>query len=263
MSPERLGQHFLKDAGWRAKILRALDIRPEDTWLEIGAGHGEMTQELARKARRVVAIEVDPRLHAGLHRLASELPNLEVVEGDILQLDFAKLLRSERTRVYGSLPYYITSPILRRLYEHAASLRSIAVVIQLEVAVRIVARPGSRDYGFLSTLSQYYAEPEIALKLPPGAFSPPPRVASALVRMRLPGQHAKLGLRNHPAFETFLQTCFAQKRKTLLNNLKSLAPADAISAALAAGALKPQVRAEELSLESFARLFERLMPNAA
>ncbi len=258
MSPERLGQHFLKDAGWRAKILRALDVRPEDTWLEIGAGHGEMSQELARKARRVIAIEVDTRLQGGLHRLAQQTPNLEIVEGDILQLDLANVLGAERVKVYGSLPYYITSPILRRLFENAASLQSIAVVIQLEVAIRVVARPGSRDYGFLSTLSQYYAEPEIALKLPPGAFSPPPRVASALVRMRLPGQQAKLGLQDDAAFEKFLQTCFAQKRKTLLNNLKSMASVQAITGALAAVGLKPQARAEELTLHQLARVFSTL-----
>jgi len=258
MSPERLGQHFLKDAGWRAKILRALDVRPADTWLEIGAGHGEMTQELARTARRVIAIEIDSRLHGGLHRLAAQTPNVEIVEGDILQLDLAALLGKERVCVYGSLPYYITSPILRRLFEFAEHLHSIAVVIQLEVAVRVAARPGSRDYGFLSTISQYYAEPEIAQRLPPGAFSPPPRVASALVRMRLPGMRAKLGIADDAAFEKFLQMCFAQKRKTLLNNLKALAPAETVSAAIAATGLKPQTRAEELPLASFAALFGQL-----
>ncbi len=258
MSPERLGQHFLKDAGWRAKILRALDIRPEDTWMEIGAGHGEMTQEIARRARRVIAIEVDPRLHADLHRLAAQTPNLEVIQGDILQLNLASILGAERVRVYGSLPYYITSPILRRLFSSAASLKSIAVVIQLEVAVRIAARPGSRDYGFLSTLSQYYAEPEIALRLPPGAFSPPPRVASALVRMRLPGLREKLSLPDDHAFETFLQASFSQKRKTLLNNLKSLAAPEGVSAAIAAAGLKPQARAEEVPLATFAALFREL-----
>jgi len=258
MAPERLGQHFLQDAGWRGKILRALDARAGDTWLEIGAGHGEMTRELARTARKVIAIELDPRLQHGLQQLAAQAPNLQIVPGDILQLDLAALLGGERVRVYGSLPYYITSPILRRLYAHAQHLHSIAVVIQLEVAVRIAARPGNRDYGFLSAISQYYAEPEIALKLPPGAFVPPPRVASALVRMRLPGQRAVLGLADDCAFETFLQACFAQKRKTLLNNLKAIAPPEKSTAAIAATGLKPQARAEELPLAAFAKLFHTL-----
>lgn len=259
MSPERLGQHFLKDAAWRGKILRALDVRPADTWLEIGAGHGEMTQELARTAGRVIAIEIDPRLQSGLQRLAAQTPNLQIVPGDVLQLDLAALIGSESVRVYGSLPYYITSPIVRRLFAHAQHIRSIAVVIQLEVALRITARPGNRDYGFLSVISQYYAEPEIALRLPPGAFSPPPKVASALVRMALPGQRAQLGLGDDAAFETFLQTCFAQKRKTLLNNLKALAATERAAAAIAAAGLKPQARAEELSLTAFAELFQALV----
>lgn len=256
--PERLGQHFLKDPGWRAKILRALDARAGDTWMEIGAGHGEMTRELARTADCVMAIEIDSALHGGLDRLAAEQPKITLVRGDILQLDLAQLLAGRRVRVYGSLPYYITSPILRRLFEHASQIVSIAVVIQLEVAVRITARPGSRDYGFLSVLCQYYSQPEIALRLPPGAFTPRPKVASALVRMRLPGQQASLGIADDAAFEKFLQACFAQKRKTLLNNLKLLAEADRASVAIGACGLKPQARAEELRLSDFAKLYREL-----
>ena len=256
--PERLGQHFLKDPGWRTKILRALDVRTGDAWLEIGAGHGEMTRELARTAERVLAIEIDKALHGGLERLAAEQPKITLVRGDILQLDLAHLLMGQRVRVYGSLPYYITSPILRRLFEHASQIISIAVVIQLEVAVRITARPGSRDYGFLSVLCQYYSQPEIALRLPPSAFTPRPKVASALVRMRLPGQQANLGIADDAAFEKFLQACFAQKRKTLLNNLKPLAEAERASAAISACGLKPQARAEELQLSDFAELYREL-----
>lgn len=259
MSPQKLGQHFLKDVGWRAKILRALDVRPGDTWLEIGAGHGEMTREIARSAGRVLAIEVDARLREDLQRLAAQQTNIEIVPGDVLHLELGQILGAGTVRVYGSLPYYITSPILRRLFEHAARLQSIAVVIQLEVAVRITARPGSRDYGFLSVLAQFYTEPEIGLRLPPGAFTPRPRVASALVRMRLPGQRARVDVNDEAGFEKFLQTCFAQKRKTLMNNLKHIADPQQITAALAAAGLKPQARAEELPLAVFADLFKKLI----
>ncbi|MBI3405567.1 MAG: ribosomal RNA small subunit methyltransferase A [Acidobacteria bacterium] len=256
--PQRLGQHFLRDGGWREKILRALDARPGDVWLEIGAGHGEMTRDLARTASRVLAIEVDARLREDLQRLATNAGNIQIVPGDVLQLNLDEVIGPEPVRVYGSLPYYITSPIVRRLFEHAAKIRSIAVVIQLEVAVRITAQPGSRDYGFLSVICQYYSQPEIALRLPPGAFVPRPKVASALVRMRLPGECAKLGVQDEAAFESFLQACFAQKRKTLLNNLKALVPAEKAETAIAAAGLKPQVRAEELSLSEFSAVFRRV-----
>jgi 16S rRNA (adenine1518-N6/adenine1519-N6)-dimethyltransferase len=193
-----------------------------------------------------------------LQRLAQEHGNIEVVAGDVLQLDLAGMAGGEPVRVYGSLPYYITSPILRRLLAHACSLQSIAVVIQLEVAARICARPCSRDYGFLSALAQYYSVPEIALRLPPGAFTPRPRVASALVRMRLPGPRARLGIADDAAFEKFLQACFAHKRKTLVNNLKHSGDTEQIAAALRAVGLKAQARAEELSLETLAALYRSL-----
>ena len=126
MAPQRLGQHFLKDEAWRARILRSLAARPDQVWLEIGAGHGEMTRELARQTRRVIAIELDAPLVAALERLAEEHPNIEVHSGDVLALDWNELgLRpgAERVRVYGSLPYYITSPILRRLFFFALRKR--------------------------------------------------------------------------------------------------------------------------------------------
>lgn len=255
MSPQKLGQHFLKDGGWRAKILSEMSVRPSDTWLEIGAGHGEMTRELARVAQHVLAIEVDAGVREELCQLAAAYPNVAIIPGDILQLNLAEVLGSEKARVYGSLPYYITSPILRRLFAHAAQIHSIAVVIQLEVAQRIVAQPHSRDYGFLSVLAQYYAEPEIALRIPSSAFTPPPQVESALVLMRLPGQRAKLGITDDAAFERFLQACFAQKRKTLLNNLKVLASAEKAATTIAAAGVKPQARAEELAIPELAALF--------
>lgn len=263
MSPQRLGQHFLKDAAWRERILRALPLpasagASDELWLEIGAGHGEMTRELARRVARLMAIEVDAKLLPGLERLATELGNVTLVPGDVLALDLAQVTGGEPFHAYGSLPYYITSPILMRLFEHAERLRSVSVVVQLEVAARITARPGRREYGYLSAVTQFYTQPEIALRLPPGAFQPRPKVASALVRMRLPGQRAKLAVRDEAAFLRFVGYCFAQKRKTLLNNLRPHFAAARIADALAAARLKPQARAEELTLAQFARLFGEL-----
>ncbi len=261
MTPQRLGQHFLKDEAWRARILRSLAARPGQVWLEIGAGHGEMTRELARAAHRVIAIELDAPLVAALERLAQEQPRVEVHSGDVLALDLKKLgLRAdagaERIRVFGSLPYYITSPILRRLFEHAEAIDSIHIVIQFEVAERLAAKPGRRVYGFLSVLAQFYAQPEIVFRIPAGAFRPRPRVASALVRLAMRRQRVDVG--DEEKFIAFVGRCFEQKRKTLLNNLKPLAGVEKASDAIRAAALQPGVRAEELTVEAFAALFRIL-----
>jgi len=262
MTPQRLGQHFLKDAAWRAGILRSLAPQPDQVWLEIGAGHGEMTRELARAARRVVAIELDARLVGALERVAEELPNIEVHAGDVLALDLKKLgLRAhagaERVHVYGSLPYYITSPILRRLFEHADAIESIHIVIQFEVAERLAARPGRREYGFLSVLAQFYSKPEIVFRIPPGAFRPRPKVASALVRLEMRRERAEVG--DEKQFIAFVGRCFEQKRKTLMNNLKPVAGAEKAGGAIHAAGLKPGVRAEELSVEEFAALYKAVL----
>ena len=184
---------------------------------------------------------------------------MEIIEADILHFDFAPL-GAETFRVYGNLPYYITSPILHRLFDRASRIASIHIVIQLEVAARIAARPGCREYGYLSVACQFFAKPRIVLRIPPGAFRPPPRVSSALVAMELPGERASLRIADEPAFLRFVQSCFSQKRKTLRNNLRAFAPAAEISAALAACCLRPDARAEQLSLPQFAALFAQLKP---
>ncbi len=257
MSPRRLGQHFLADAGWRARITRTLGCRAEDVWLEIGAGHGEMTRELARRAARVVAVELDAPLVERLRALSKELPNIEVVARDILRLDIGRLLRADRFRVYGNLPYYITSPILHRLFEFADRLESIHLVMQLEVAERLVAQPGRREYGYLSVLTQFHSRPEILLRIPPGAFRPPPKVQSALVQFRLPGAGAPVNIGNESTFLEFVKMCFEQKRKTLLNNLKRRMPAERAAAVLQRAELPPNTRAEQLSLAQFAELYRQ------
>ena len=163
-----------------------------------------------------------------------------------------------RFRVYGNLPYYITSPILTHLFRFAAQIDSIHIVTQLEVAQRIAAHPRSRDYGYLSTLCQFYARPELVFRIPPGAFQPPPKVTSALIEMHLPGERATLGIRDESAFLKFLQLCFAHKRKTLRNNLRGTYAHDAAAKALADAALTDNSRAEELTLQQFAQIFTSL-----
>jgi 16S rRNA (adenine1518-N6/adenine1519-N6)-dimethyltransferase len=259
MARQRLGQHFLTDRAWRARILATLGIRADDTWIEIGAGHGEMTRELASRAGRVIAIETDARLVAGLRGRASEWPNVEIVHGDVLALDLAQLA-GNRFRVYGNLPYYITSPILHHLFRHADRIASIHVVIQFEVAVRIAAPPGRRAYGYLSAVCQFYTRPQIILRIPPGAFRPRPKVTSALLAMLLPGEGEGLHVEGEEEFLKFVQACFGQKRKTLRNNLRAIFSAEQVGAALSSSGLRGDARAEQLTLPQFTELFRRLPP---
>ena len=254
MARQRLGQHFLADRGWRKRILQTLGVAAGESWLEIGPGHGEMTELLARAGARVVAIETDERLAEELREKAGDWGRVEIVAGDVLQVDLAALIGDD-VRVYGNLPYYITSPILRHLFAVAERIASIHIVIQLEVAERIVARPGRRDYGYLSALCQFYARPEIELRIPPGAFRPPPQVKSALVRMTLPGERAELGIADEERFLEFVQTCFGQKRKTLRNNLRGVADGGRIEAVLEECGISERARAEELGLREFAAAY--------
>jgi 16S rRNA (adenine1518-N6/adenine1519-N6)-dimethyltransferase len=258
MARQRMGQHFLGNPGWQRRIFETLPRGGDEVWVEIGAGHGELTQLLAANGRRVIAVEADARLAEGLReRAAREWPNVEIVAGDVLELDLAALAGGKFC-VYGNLPYYITSPILHRLFDWADRIASIHIVIQLEVAERIVAPPGGHDHGYLSAACQFYTKPEIAMRIPPGAFRPPPKVKSALVRMTMPGERTKLGVADDKRFLEFVKTCFEMKRKTLRNNLREMATDEHIHAALASAALRPDARAEQLTLAQFAALFREL-----
>ena len=271
MARQRLGQHFLSDPDWREQIARAIRVSklsPEFAvsldgasdkafcWIEIGAGHGEMTEYLAATGAPVTAIEIDPPLVRRLRHLSQQFPNLNVVSSDVLKVNVAEIANGRRVRIYGNLPYYITSPILHHLFESASIIDEIHVMLQLEVAERLAAQPGSRDYGYLSVATQLYSRPELVLEIPKDAFDPPPEVVSALVTLRLPGQGAKLGISNGNAEKLleFVKVCFAQKRKTLVNNLKSLGKTDEIRAALERCGLKPDARAEQLNVAEFAKL---------
>ena len=273
MARQRLGQHFLADSDWREQIARAIRVsahspefsaslgRTSDKpfcWIEIGAGHGEMTEHLASTGAPVTAIELDAPLVRRLQRLTQQFPNLNVVASDVLKVDIAEIAAGRRVRVYGNLPYYITSPILHHLFAFAPIIDEIHIVIQLEVAERLAAEPGGRDYGYLSVATQLYSRPEIVLKIPREAFDPPPEVASALVTLRLPGRDVNLGDLSKEHLLDFVKVCFAQKRKTLLNNLKSYGKADVIRAALEKCGLRANARAEQLSVGQFVGLWREL-----
>ena len=265
MTRQRLGQHFLADPGWREKIARLLRVSPHSAqavspahdfcWIEIGAGHGEMTEHLLKSGAPVIAVELDKSLIGSLQRLAEKHSNLTVVHGDVLETDLAQLASGRRIHLYGNLPYYITSPILHHFFHFAAHIDEAHLVIQLEVAARLTARPATKQYGYLSVTTQFYSRPQFALRLPPGAFRPPPEVASALVTLKFPGEAAKLPPGEAGRFLDLVKTCFAQKRKTLSNNLRSIAGAERVREILRELKLREDARAEQLTVSQFLALY--------
>jgi len=268
MPRQRLGQHFLADLDWREQIARAIRVSPHSPfplpkddrycWIEIGAGHGEMTRYLLAAGGPVSAVELDPTLATGLGRLAKEFSQFTVVSNDILKTDLADLASERRIRIYGNLPYYITSPVLHHLFAFASLIDEMHFVIQTEVAQRLAAQPGTRDYGYLSVATQFYTRPELVLEIPREAFQPPPEVTSALVTLRLPGERTKLVLKDEGSFLNFVKLSFSQKRKTLANNLKPLAKPDKTRAIFASLSLRPDARAEQVTVAQFAALFSAL-----
>ena len=277
MPRQRLGQHFLSDPGWREKIARAIRVSPHGMeallaaaprdycWIEVGAGHGEMTQYLIRNGAPVYAVELDPPLVERLKRLAEEHSNLTIVPGDVLQADLRAIASGRRIRLYGNLPYYITSPILHHFFQYADLVDEIHIVVQLEVAQRLTAHPGSKSYGYLSVVTQFYARPDFVLRLPRGAFRPPPEVGSALVTLRPPGERPSLAVQDAQGFLEFVKICFAQKRKTLSNNLRNIAGLEQTRTLLRDLGLRKDARAEQLSVGELAAVYQSIssaMPRA-
>jgi 16S rRNA (adenine1518-N6/adenine1519-N6)-dimethyltransferase len=256
----KLGQNFLVDDAARHAIADALGDVRERTVIEIGPGHGAITSILAARCRRLIAIEVDRALAAELRFQFREQPSVEIVEADVLSVNLAALVPAGETAdVVGNLPYYITSPILLRLF--AAGQRGLieraVVMMQREVAERLAAAPGVREYGLLSATTQMNAQVETLFTLPPAAFSPPPDVYSTVLRLSFLPRFAELGV-EAAAFDVFLRGCFAQKRKTLANNLRAAGYSpDQLQAAWPED-VGAQARAESVALEAMARLFRAL-----
>ena len=271
----KLGQHFLASDSAALQIVDALGDVSQNTVLEIGPGRGVLTSLLAKRVRRLIAVELDRVLAAQLRLRFGMFPNVEVIEADILSVDLDSLFgpkpglqrpgmefRPEPVKVVGNLPYYITSDILLRLFDYSKYFETIVILVQREVADRIAAEPGSRDYGLLSATAPLYARVEKLFTLPPGAFAPPPKVHSTALRLTIAPRLNELGLNgdaaNKDGFIDFLKLSFGQKRKTLWNNLKSNYPESDLRDALAEARVKPAARAETLSLEESASLFHAL-----
>jgi len=256
----KLGQNFLIDDAARHAIADALGDLSQRTVIEIGPGHGAITSILAARCHGLIAIELDRALAAELRFQFRAQPQVEVFEADILSADFETLVpAAETVDVVGNLPYYITSPILFRLFTEGArgKLGRAVIMVQREVADRLSAAPGVRDYGLLSATAQMNARVETLFTLPPAAFSPPPDVYSTVLRLEFAPRFAELGV-DAAGFDAFLKVCFAQKRKTLANNLRAAGYSqEALHLALPAS-IPPQARAESLALEPMAELYRAL-----
>ena len=262
---KKYGQNFLIDPHVLGKIIAAAQIGPEDFVLEVGPGIGTMTQYLAEAAGEVLAVEIDKKLMPILADTLSDYSNVTVINEDILKVDLKELIhqfsKGRPVKVAANLPYYITTPIIMSLFESGVPLESVTVMVQKEVADRMQAGPGSKDYGALSLAVQYYASPYIAANVPPNCFIPRPAVGSAVIRLT---RHEK------PPVETgdpdfmfrIIRASFNQRRKTLQNGLHNSPdlqiPKETVAKALTDMGLSPSVRGEKLTLSQFARLADLL-----
>lgn len=260
---KRFGQHFL-EAPWVAKLVEALRAGPDDLFVEIGPGRGAITRPLASRAARLLAIEVDRDLARAL--TAEAIPTLTVVERDVLAVDLGTVIAewlgeapgpAHPVRIVGNLPYNISSPILFRILAFAAASRGVTdatLMLQKEVADRLLASPGSKEYGVLTILAGLHADMTRLLALPPGAFRPPPRVSSAVLRLAF--RPPRVALADEAVFTKMVRTMFTKRRKTLNNALKGFSETFATSAseALARAGIDGRRRPETLQLVELARL---------
>lgn len=257
----KLGQNFLRDVSAVERIVAALGDLTGRTVIEIGPGAGAITGSLSSRAGRVIAVELDRMLALSLETRFSP-DRVTAVNQDILEFDFAgaRQAAGQRLIVAGNLPYGITSPILLKLAANHTSLERAVLMVQREVANRITASPGSRDYGLLSVTIQSYGSAEPLFDLPPSAFSPPPDVHSTVFRWQIAPRFAEFGV-DEESFLRLARLAFAQKRKTLANNLRAAGIAgESLSRALSRAGIATQARAETLSIRQFAALWHALDP---
>jgi 16S rRNA (adenine1518-N6/adenine1519-N6)-dimethyltransferase len=262
---KKFGQNFLIDAHVLEKIIGAAGITKEDFVLEIGPGIGTMTQYLAESAGKVLAVEIDKALIPILQETLGEYENVSVINEDVLKLDLAALVEERNggkpIKVVANLPYYITTPIIMGLFESHVPIESITVMVQKEVAQRMQAGPGTKDYGALSLAVQYYADAYIAANVPPNCFMPRPNVGSAVIRLT---RHStpRVTVKDEALLFRIIRASFNQRRKTLQNGLNNspeiTASKEQIAEAIASLGLPASVRGEALTLEQFAALADEL-----
>ncbi|WP_369976833.1 16S rRNA (adenine(1518)-N(6)/adenine(1519)-N(6))-dimethyltransferase RsmA [Xanthomonas bundabergensis] len=244
-----LGQHFLSDRHYIDSIVRAVNPKPDDLLVEIGPGQGAITFPLLRRHGRLTVIEFDRDLIAPLTAAAEGVGELTILNRDVLSVDFAALAGAGRIRLVGNLPYNISSPILFHALDHAAAIADMHFMLQKEVVDRMAAAPGSKVYGRLSVMLQAYCEVTSLFVVPPGAFRPPPKVDSAVVRL-VPHAPQDIGIADPRRFADVVRAAFGQRRKTLRNALGGVCDAAQFEAA----GVRPDARAEQLEVADFVRL---------
>lgn len=263
---KKFGQNFLVDKNILEKIIEAAEVTEQDCVLEIGPGIGTMTQYLAERAKSVTAVEIDRNLIPILHDTLSSYDNVTIMNEDILKVDIHRIVEEQNggkpIKVVANLPYYITTPIIMALFEKRVALQSITIMVQKEVADRLQAKPGSKDYGALSLAVQYYASPEVIVKVPASCFMPRPNVDSAvmkLTRYDAPPTTAK----EESYLFAVIRASFNQRRKTLVNGLANAGnlgvSKEMIVEALEKMGMSPTVRGETLTLEQFTELSNSLL----
>jgi 16S rRNA (adenine1518-N6/adenine1519-N6)-dimethyltransferase len=244
-----LGQHFLHERHIIDKMLLAIDPKPGDRFVEIGPGQGALTFPLLDRHGALTAIEYDRDLLAPLTEAAKAHGELSLVHSDVMNVDFTALAAGTPFRLVGNLPYNLSSPILFHALDHAAVIRDMHFMLQKEVVDRMAAGPGSKVYGRLSVMLQAYCRVTSLFKVPPGAFRPPPKVDSAVVRL-VPLPPEQVGIVDPKRFADIVRAAFGQRRKTLRNALSTVCDAERIAAA----GIDPQARAEQLQVAEFVRL---------
>ena len=262
---KKFGQNFHIDPHVLDKIIAAAEITKDDFVLEIGPGIGTLTQYLAEAAREVVAVEIDSTLIPILEDTLSAYDNVSVINEDVLKVDLRKLAQERNggkpIKVVANLPYYITTPIIMSLFESHVPLKSLTVMVQKEVALRMQAGPGTKDYGALSLAVQYYASPYLAANVPPNCFMPRPNVGSAVIRLTR-FEETPVQVKDEKLLFRLIRASFNQRRKTLQNGLVNSQELDftkeQVAAAIATLGVSPSVRGEALTLEQFAALANAL-----
>ena len=262
---KKFGQNFLIDPHVLDKIIAAAEITKDDFVLEIGPGIGTLTQYLAEAAREVVAVEIDSTLIPILEDTLSAYDNVSVINEDVLKVDLRKLAEERNggkpIKVVANLPYYITTPIIMSLFESHVPPKSLTVMVQKEVALRMQAGPGTKDYGALSLAVQYYASPYLAANVPPNCFMPRPNVGSAVIRLTR-FEETPVQVKDEKLLFRLIRASFNQRRKTLQNGLVNSQELDftkeQVAAAIATLGVSPSVRGEALTLEQFAALANAL-----
>jgi len=253
---KKLGQNFLFDQNVQRKLVAAFELSPQDIILEIGAGRGELTAYIAKIASFVYAVEIDKGLCQILKNKLNEFKNIKIVTKDILKLNLKTLLGEHNTKkikVIGNIPYYISTPILAHLFKYREFVENIFITVQKEFAQRVIAKPGTKDYGALSCFVQYYAQPQVVFLIKKTSFFPQPKVDSCLLKLNLRPE-LPLALKDQRLFFRIVRASFNQRRKILRNSLKGVVPQERLDKFFAAFGLDPKTRPERLCLQYFINL---------